>query len=59
MFANSDPPGGTSTTNANSYGGGAGGIDTTFAGGLANGGQGFIRIIWPGNIRSFPYLSGK
>jgi len=35
-----------------SYGGGGGGSDINFTG--ANGGVGFVRIVWPGNSRSWP-----
>jgi hypothetical protein len=35
-----------------SYGGGGGGSDINFTG--ANGGVGFVRILWPGNSRSWP-----
>jgi hypothetical protein len=36
------------------YGGGGGGVDAGFTGGNANGAAGACRIIWPGNLRSFP-----
>jgi hypothetical protein len=36
----------------NSYGGGGGGADNTTEAG--SGGNGFVRIVWPGNTRSFP-----
>ena len=45
-------------TNATGYGGGSGGRDAN-SGTIYNGSQGVIRVIWPGNTRSFPYSAGK
>lgn len=46
-FANTTPL-------ANHYGAGAGSIRTSSASARASGGDGAVRIIWPGNTRQFP-----
>jgi hypothetical protein len=40
------------------YGAGGGGDDSG-SGNARSGGQGVIRIIWPGTTRTFPYVAGK
>jgi hypothetical protein len=46
------------SSGAGTYGGGGGGNDAA-SGGARNGATGGIRVIWPGNIRTFPYAAGK
>jgi hypothetical protein len=41
------------------YGAGGGGNDGGAGASSRSGGQGVIRIIWPGTSRTFPYVAGK
>jgi hypothetical protein len=46
---------GASATNA----GGTAGASYGGGGGAGAGAQGAIRIVWPGNARTFPYMAGR
>jgi hypothetical protein len=49
----SGTPSSASGSGGGTYGGGGYSNDTS------GGKQGAIRIIWPGNARTFPYMSGR